>query len=241
MIRHIYVVGDSFSFGQELGGLIDKKDFFTFTPYMKENCYTGLIAKEWGIGSYSNVSFPGGSNDRMHRMITTDLPLLFRHTNPSEIFVFISISHASRREFFDRRIGKFSPLICNYEPPKENKANHALWENYMLNFDDPRETSLRYVTQILSIQSFLKNLGIDYLITRSMNEDREFRTHFDKLPTEILSLIDKRHFPDIVPFNNYTGTLGLPFGPENHPLEDGHRAWAKYLMNYMKENKIGVL
>jgi len=241
MIKHIYVIGDSFSFGQELGGPIDKKDFFKFTPYMKEHSYTGIIVREWGVEGYTNTSCPGGSNDRIHRMIFTDLPTLFTHNRPEEVFVFISITHASRTEFFDKRLGKFSPFISNWAPPKENKAVYSLWENYILNFDDPKEQAMRYVSQILSIQSFLKNLGIDYLMTRSMGEDEIFKGHYNALPIEILSLIDKKHFPDIVPFNSFARILKLPFGPEQHPLEEGHRAWAKYLMEYMQQNKIGVI
>ncbi len=208
---------------------------------MKENSYTGLIAKKWKVEGYTNTSYPGGSNDRIHRMIMTDLPKLFEQYSPDEVFIFISMSHASRREFYDRKLERYSPFICNHEPPKENKAVHILWENYILNFDDPKECADRYISQVLSIQSFLKNLGCDYLITRSMNDDWQFVNHYQALPAQVKVLIDKKHFPDITPFNNYAGTLKLPFGPEKHPLEEGHLAWAKYLMEYMKNNNIGAL
>ncbi len=241
MIKHIYVTGDSFSFGQELGGPISKDKFYEFTPYMKENSYTGIIAKQWGVEGYTNTSFPGGSNDRIHRMIMTDLPLLFEQYDPTEVFVFISMSHAARREFYFKKYEKYSPFISNHEPPKENKPVHALWENYILNFDDPRECANRYITQLLSIQSFLKTIGCDYLITKSMGDDMEFNQRFEKLPDSVKKLIDRKHYPDIVPFNHYAGICKVPFGPEKHPLEEGHIAWAKYLAEYMQNNNIGVL
>lgn len=239
--KHIYVTGDSFSFGQELCGHGSGPGFYKITPQMQAASYTGLIAKEWGVSEITNTSWPGGSNDRILRMITTNLPLLFSRVDPKEIFVFISMTHASRREFFDARLKKYSPFISNFAPPKENKAVYSMWENYVLNFDHHREQAERYISQILSIQGFLKNVGIDYLITKSMNDESEFHTEYNALSSEILSLVDKRQFPDLYPFNNYCGRLKLPFGPEKHPLEEGHVAWTKYLMDYMKQNNIGEL
>lgn len=239
--KHIYVTGDSFSFGQELCDHKHGPSFFDITPQMRNMSYTGLIAKEWQVTEITNTSYPGGSNDRIFRMIISDLPVLFSKVKPEEIFVFISMTHASRREFFDKKLNKYSTFISNFAPPKENKAVYSLWENYVLNFDHHREQAERYVSQLLSIQAFLKGLGIDNLITRSMNDDVLFTNAYSSLPAEVLSLIDKKHFPDLLPFNNYCGRLGLPFGPDHHPLEDGHAAWAKYLMQYMQTNNIGEI
>lgn len=238
----LYVIGDSFSFGQELGERdVSPGKFFVCTDYMKWNSYTGIIAKHWGIEEIHNVSFPGGSNDRIHRMISTNLPLLLKKYAPEEIFVFISLSHASRREFFDVNLQNYSPFISSHSPPKENKPVYSLWENYILNFDSPTEQADRHFTQIASIQSFLKNLEIDYLMTRSMNDSPEVNKKFDQLENTLINIIDRRHFPKIMPFNAYAGTLGVPFGPGKHPLEDGHIVWAEYLMKYMQEAKIGKL
>jgi hypothetical protein len=93
--------------------------------------------------------------------------------------------------------------------------------------------------QVLSIQSFLNNLGVKFLITNSMNESEDFKEKFNRLPTEMINLIDRKHYPAIMPFNAYAGTLKLPFGKHKHPLEDGHSAWARYLTEYMNINNIG--
>jgi hypothetical protein len=74
-----------------------------------------------------------------------------------------------------------------------------------------------------------------------MNDDALFLKEYNGLPSELISLVDKKHFPDLYPFNNYCGRLKVPFGPEKHPLEEGHVVWAKYLMDYMQKNNIGEL
>jgi hypothetical protein len=240
MIKAIYVTGDSFSFGQELGGSdISVEDFYIFTPYMRQYSYTGIIANNWKTEFYQNTSKPGGSNDRIHRKIMFDIPQLLQKYKSNEIFVFISITHAARREFFDSRMKKYSPYINNHEPPKENILNHSLWKCYTSGFDDSFENCQRYVMQVLSIQSFLNNLGVEFLITNSMNESEDFREQFNRLPAEMINLIDRKHYPSIMPFNAYAGTLKLPFGKHKHPLEDGHSAWARYLTEYMSINNIG--
>ncbi len=239
MIKHIYVTGDSFSFGQELGGSdVPMKDFFTFTPYMKEKSYTGLIAKEWGVKSYTNTSQPGGSNDRIHRVLTLDIPVILEQYNPDEVFVFISMTHASRREFYDRERRTYSPQISNFEPPKDNYPVHDLWECYTAYFDDPYEQARRHIAQTISIQSFLKVSGIDYLMTNSMNDSQDFINQHSALPPAVRNTVDRIHYP-VLPFNRFNGEMKLPFGKFQHPLEDGHEAWAKYLMTYMKDNSIG--
>jgi hypothetical protein len=41
-----------------------------------------------------------------------------------------------------------------------------------------------------------------------------------------------------VPFTNYVRSLKLELGPERHPLEDGHAAFANVLNDFI-ENKYG--
>ena len=135
-IKHVYVTGDSFSFGQELGGSdVDPEDFYIFTPYMRKTSYTGIITDKWGAEGYTNTSYNGGSNDRIHRMITNDIPRLLTEYKPDEIFVFISLTHASRREFFQESLKNYNPFLSNYEPPKANIPNHMLWKIYTSYFD----------------------------------------------------------------------------------------------------------
>jgi len=240
-IKHIFVTGDSFSFGQELGGAVEPpNDFYTFTPYMREKSYTGIITDAWGVNGYTNNSRPSSSNDRIIRTIITTIPILLETYKPEGLFVFISMSHASRREFYNSEDGTWFDMLSNYSP-YINSIEYHLWKPYTAYFNHVVETTKRYITQVLSIQSFLKSLGIDYLMTDSMVIDNTFTDEYNKIPLSIRSTVDRKHYPDIFPFNRYVSSLKLPFGKENHPLEEGHAAWAKYLMEYMKQNGIGEL
>lgn len=236
-IKFIYVNGDSFSFGQELGGSdVDMDQFYTFTDYMRKHSYTGLLTDKWGVENYVNQSMPGGSNDRIFRCVMTELPKYLSMYDPSEIFVFISLTHASRREFFYNKYNKYSPFIVNFAPPVENTHLYTMWKNYILNFDNVREQADRYMSQVIAMQSFLKGLGINYIFTRSMNDDHEFKSTISNMDASITNLIDRKHFPDIDPFNVFAVQRGVEFGKYQHPLEAGHRLWADYLGKYIEDN-----
>lgn len=236
-IKFIYVIGDSFSFGQELGGSdVPKGQFYVFTDYMRKYSYTGLLADKWGVTNYVNDSLPGGSNDRIVRHVMTELPKHFSLYNPNEIFVFISLTHAARREFFYNDYKKYIPFIVAHEPRKDSMPIYTLWENYVLNFDNPTEQADRYMSQILSMQSFFKSFGINYIFTRSMNDDHNFTAAFNNIDSSVSMLLDRKHFPRIDPFNVFVSTRNASFGKYHHPLEDGHRIWAEYVGKYIEDN-----
>lgn len=242
MIKHIYVTGDSFSFGQELGGSdVPMKDWFVMTDYMRDNSYTGIIRNQWGVPGYTNTSKPGGSNDFIHRKIIFDIPELLTSISPQEIFVFISITHPSRREFYSRKFHDYTTYINNQPPPKTFIPEFIFWQCYTSHFDDPYEACNRYITQICSMQSFLKSIGVSYLMTDSMGNSADHVKQFAALPDYIKSKIDRLHYPELIPFNRYASEHGAPQGKYNHPLEDGHRVWASYLMEYMKRNNLGKI
>jgi len=238
LIKMIYVAGDSFSFGQELGGSdVPPRDFYKLTDYMRDNSYTGVIAKTWGVETVINKSLPGGSNDRAFRMITTDLPTYFGDYKPEEIYVFVSLTHASRREFYDNIYGCWNALIPNYSPdPKFSEKQHIeFWKLYAAYYDNPLESTTRFLSQLLSMQAFLKGLGIRYLFSDSMHHDEAFWEEYKKIHTKILYMIDTDRYYREEPFNSFVGRKKLPFGKYNHPLEEGHKAWAEHLMGYIFE------
>jgi len=225
MIKHIYVTGDSFSFGLELGGSDPpKSEWFIMTDYMRDNSYTGIIRNEWGVPGYSNSSSPGSSNDFIHRKVMFDVPELLTRYAPEELFVFISMTHPSRREFYSKKFGGYTTFISNHIPPKTPMANYILWQCYMAHFNDPYEGCNRYITQVLSIQAFLKSVGVQYLMTDSMSNGDKHDQQFSAMPNSITSRIDRLHYPNISAFNRYAASVGAAEGKYKHPLEDGHKA-----------------
>lgn len=239
-IEHLYVTGDSFSFGQELGDPPTGKTFYDFTPYMRKTSYTGIIADTWGVLNYTNTSVPGGSNDHIHRRIMMDIPALLKTTSADKLFVMISLTHPARREFYYTGYNRWVPLIVNYSRTGEGcEPLRKLWKVYTAYFDSHEEHSQRYMSQVLSMQAFLKLHGIDYLMTESMVDRPSLDDKLMLLPVGVADLIDRKHYPKLQSFAQYNSYIGAPTAPGGHPLEIGHSAWANFLMEYMKTNKMG--
>jgi hypothetical protein len=239
-IKHLYVTGDSFSFGQGLKGH-DVNDFYKFTPELRKTSYSGIIADTWGI-PLTNTSLPGGSNDRVLRLLMIDIPKLLKTVSPDQLLVNISYTHASRTEFYSTESKTYTPVITNFEPRSVHfKSHNEIWKTYVTYFDDVREHVDRHLRNLISMQQFLASLGVKYLISRSM---QEFQTFHNELARDVnrkplIDLIDKKTFPeDLPPFNMYVRDNNLNITPCHHTDEGGHRAWAEHLMKYMTEKEI---
>lgn len=240
-IKHLYVNGDSFAFGQELGGSnVPPEDFYTFTDYMRQKCYSGLIADHYGIDGYLNCALPGGSNDRCLRTTLEDLCLLLQNYDPSELFVMISITHAHRREFreADDDYSCYFPYLNNYPPiDKWRPERKALWDIYTTYYDGAIEHAERYFVQLNSLQCFLEKHKIPYLLTNSMTQPTDFQEVWKAKPQYLQNtIISKRHY--MLPFADFARNKHFQFGSENHPLEEGHRVWALHLIDYIDRNNL---
>lgn len=238
-IKHLYVNGDSFSFGQELGGpLEDRANFYTFTEHMRRFSYTGIIRDNFGIQGYTNNSSPGGSNDRIFRTTVFDVLQLLETCQPSEIFVILSVTHSSRREFRESEAAAntYFPYM-NSVPEHNSKIRKRMWDIYTTYFDGVHENVDRFLLQIISLQSFFKTHGIPYLITNSMCHSTDFMEILNEQPRHVLQTIDRRRYPDIA-FGPWAWDNKHPFGSNHHPLEEGHLAWANFLINYIEGNEL---
>ena len=203
-IKHLYVTGDSFVFGHGLKGH-DYSNFYNFTPELRHTCYTGIIADTWGVNGYTNTALPGGSNDRMYRMVMQDIPELLRDIHPSELFVHIGLSDPSRTEFYST-VGKYyTPFLSNNRPLKGSYDHvYSFWEIYTAYFDDVVEHVDRYTMQVVNLQNFLKSLGIPYLITNAVTPCKEFTDVFNAGPQGLKSIIDKtRYLYDGISFTQF--------------------------------------
>jgi len=238
-IAHLYATGDSFVFGQGLKGH-NISEFYNFTPELRKNCYTGIIADIWKIPHYTNTALPGGSNDRIIRKIMFDIPELLHGVPAKEVFVHVGLTHPSRTEFFTTKYKHYIPHISQFQPDIINYGNvRSLWELYVAYFDDVNENVDRYTMQIVNLQTFLKSLGVRYMIARVMSEDHTFNTTVNASKPGLRSLIDTHRFPqDILPFNQYVQSRGCKLTQCLHADEEGHRVWAEFLMNYMEANRL---
>jgi hypothetical protein len=241
MIKFFYATGDSFVFGDELG---DKEtpsatEFFMFTPYKRKHCYTGVMTDKLGIADYQNTGCPGGSNERAYRMLITDIPEKLKIYKPEEMFVTVSLTHATRREFCFTDDGAYYIHLNAWEPPKDvNPHHHRLWEVLVKDFDYNYGHFMFDTMLIIAMQNFLVANKIPYLFTSSMGNYVEDQLRQEIVPLSITDQIRKNRFYTNPSFINFAREIGVTIGPRLHPLEEGHAVWANHLLQYVNENNL---
>lgn len=236
-IKLMYVSGDSFSFGQELGydgTPATHSNFFNFTDHHRTHCYSGIIADTLGIPDYINTSFPSGSNQRVYRMLLKDIPCLLQVYDPSEIFVQISLTHASRREFHFSSVENWVSYMATY-PPKNDNWLYKFWDAYSRETNNDINDYNFDNLIIQGIHNLLIRHKIPYLITDSMGGTGEEALFAENISPEALAQLSGVRYRPFESFHNFTITNQYLVGPSHHPLEEAHRAWATRLLNYIIE------
>lgn len=244
MIKFLYATGDSFIFGQELEtaklGLIDTPEsLFKFNDYKRKHSYTGLITDRLGIQDYQNSACPGGSNERSYRNLVTDISNKLKQYEPQEIFVTISLTHESRREFCMDDHGNYYIHLASWEPPRfPQMHNHDLWQIITRYFNHDFGNCMFGIMILLGMQNFLRSNKIPYLITSSMGNWVEREIQKNKLHQNLLDQIYKKRYYVEPSFMEFAKNNKYPIGPQLHPLEEGHIAWADHLMFYIDNNNL---
>jgi hypothetical protein len=241
MIKCLYVNGDSFSFGQELGmkePWYAETTILDFTPYHRKNCYSGIIADTLQVEEYINNSRPSGSNEQAYRCVITDVSELLKKYKPEEIFVTVSLSSPLRREFWRLDREEWWAYITSHEPPKVDPVIHDFWDMFTRNFSGDIGFYNFDTMMVLGIQNFLIKNKIPYLLTSSMNNIYEDEIKNNTISKDLLDQVyEHRCFmnPSFMIFNR---DVKQGIGPRLHPLEGGHRLWAEYLLEYIKNHNL---
>jgi len=240
MIKSFYATGDSFVFGHELhekGEESENIHLFQFTPYKRKHCYTGIITDKLGIEDYQNTGCPGGSNERAYRNLINDISKKLKIYKPEEIFVNISLTHATRREFCFNNEGAYYIHLNAWEPPSNvSKHHHDLWEVLVKDFNYDYGHFTFDIMILLGMQNFLKANKIPYLITSSMGIEEDIQKKV--LQQELLDQIYKKRYYVSPSFTAFAAANKCEIGPMLHPLEEGHALWATHLLDYINQNNL---
>ena len=233
----LYVNGDSFAFGQELVRDILPENFYTFTEYHRRFCYTGIIADRLGITSYMNESLPGGSNQRIYRTTLCAVTKLLNVYDPKDIFVQISLTHNSRREFYYSRHDNYYPYIANHEPNDIDCA--SLWKKISRTFSSIEDDHIYDQMMILGIQNFLRINKVPYLLTNSMGHQLIYEDEVTHVPVSLLEQRYVTRYYNRPAFSEYAfHHNNCKKAPGGHPLEDGHLLWAEHILDYITDNNL---
>lgn len=234
-IKHLYVNGDSFAFGQGLDSdPVTSDNIYLFTEIKRRDTYGGIISDKLNIPQYTNNALPGGSNDRTFRTTIHDLLELKKTTDPKEVLVMLAMTEASRTELFSTTNKSWSPFLEHCEPRRKDTANHRMWQLYYAHFADIKEQQSRFFVGLLGMQAFLKQHGFNYVISESIHMFDD-RTLFANHPLATQVDFDN-YYP--IPFNGFGHQMGFPFSDCHHPKQEAHAAWATVLLNFMENKKI---
>lgn len=240
-IKFLYAIGDSFVFGEELDDPDNpNSDPLCFDAYKRKHCYSGIMADKLQVQEYMNAGQPGGSNERAYRVLITDISKKLRVYEPEEMFINVSLTHNSRREFCVSDEGFYYLHVAPHAPPENSDFMFKLWKLFTMHFNFDYGNCYFDLMLTLGIQNFLKVNKIPYLITSSMGNSDEKDIQEKFIPLDILNQIDNVRYHDSPSFLTYNAIQRFNTGPRFHPLEPGHAAWAEYLLNYISKNNLFV-
>lgn len=237
MVKFLYANGDSFGFGQELDGPRSPSNFYHFSDYQRNNCYSGVLANRWGL-EYLNESLPGGSNQRIYRTTLYSVSQLLQRFKPEEIFVIVSLTHCQRREFYRDDYGKYYPHMATCKPSDSGYVSE-FWKLMVAHFHHPKGDLDLDQQMILGLQNFLRVNKVPYLFTWSMHHGTLYEEELTHIPPYILRQRYSKRFLEKPSFAYYVfHELNLQKAPEGHPLADGHLNWANYIANYINDENL---
>ncbi|MBI1394050.1 MAG: hypothetical protein GC152_15055 [Alphaproteobacteria bacterium] len=188
-----------------------------------------------------NVALGGAGNDRIVRTTMTFVAeYLGSGGATNDLFVLIGWTSPDRREVaFSQEEGTADPdqfwisLQMHFPPQDAPEDLVALRRVIRRSFWSDRESLTRYLTSVISLQSFLAAEGVRHLFTQALPIAQ---------PHPELTMLRKRVRRDrFAGFDDPSGDFltfvragGFPSGPDGHPLRAGHRAWAERLAKHVE-------
>ncbi len=246
----IYYNGDSFTQGMEL------KDRF-------RGCYTHLVAEHFDQ-TWGRSSKIGGGNDRILRVTSTDMLMmpkkpklaiiLWSGPNRQEYLnnlgVWRQVGHI--RFAFDRRKLeiKRSDIYCH---PDMTRNQYEGWRHYMKDCRTIKWNLHEMCMQMIYLRRLLNSMNIPHLyyfmskgqIDCALDSLNEKRREGANVVWEQQYNMTKEDFLKEIPELQDNGfyeltklVLKKPYGPMDHPLEEGHQAMADKIIQDIYDKKL---
>lgn len=220
----LFIIACSHGMGCEIEGA----GIGHFTDTNLRNCYGAIIARELGLEPI-NLSWPGGSNDRIHRVIhgllndgfeffgdtytaNEDDKFLIQWTGPDRI----ELKTQDGYQNFSVGMG-YDGINPDGTKWSTSKSNRKFYEHYINYIADPEYTNILKLKNILSAKYMLDKSGHTYWMTESdrsvYNDDFIVRT----------------------PYWEYLVNNGYERTPAEHFGADAHAEWARLILQNIKK------
>ena len=218
-MNKLFIIACSHGMGCEIEG----EGIGHFSEYNLNNCYGKLVADHFGYEAV-NLSWPGGSNDRIHRVIHSLInnkfeffgntycaeledKFLIQWTGPDRI----ELKTQDGWQDFSVGMGYkgINPDGTKFMVTNKNKKFYDYYIDYIA---DPEYTNLLKLKNILSAKHLLNHSKHDYWMTES---DRS---------------IYNDGFIIKIPYWEYLSNKGFTRTPAEHFGADAHREWANLII-----------
>lgn len=222
-MKHLWVNGDSHTAGSH-------------HPVPVKNTFAQQIADCYGL-TCTNISLPGGSNQRIIRTTTDALPDL----DPQDTFILIGWSSWERTEWYYNNQWHDICGDPGYTVPEFIKQrwqeNNEYFQRHFVDRTAEQEIWRCAKEQEHAIWVFhrlLNNLGYKFLFFLSCQYpffQQESQEHNSRLPW--LSGTWAHDPYQETGFGHYSQQLGFASDNLRHFGQDAHDAWAKYLIPHL--------
>lgn len=234
----LYVNGDSWVRGSEL---IDPTSSVTnhfdavHETYRMKHQWGKLLADSLGL-DFIDGSLAGGSNDYILRTTLKDVSQLRR--DGKRPLVMVSWSQLQRFELPIGPDGSLYQALVSPAVSDNPRAAIEIWTK----FSSDRSDLIRWLGQIISLDSFLKVNGITYFgttvfaspyrILESFIKTKDFEPYLYQLATNVNLHKHMLNFSlesILLQYDN------VAYGPGGHPLAEGHELLAKYIQAQLEQ------
>ena len=206
-----------------------------------KSCWSGKLGKAAGFDEVVNLGYPGGSNDRILR---TTIEWIIQHylnkkIDTNSLLVCIGWTSPMRREFY---IDDEWRQLIPYHDYKDSAASF-LNRVYRETAWHENESAIRFATQLISLQSFLKHNNISYVFFDAINSFQSINKDCNNLLDNYISAIDSSHYLNFsFPKSSMADILNTAaeHSPQRHPNEVEHQKWSEQLYDFIKSKKIAT-
>lgn len=227
--------GCSMTYGLEL--FDDENKVCLDNEARERTAWPGRVKDILGFDEVYNLGVNSGSNDRILRTTISKVYEILETEKDCQLFVIIGWSGANRREFYID--GEWWQVVPYHD--QTNVKLNDLTKIYREVAMHDEEHSLRFLTEVVSLQSFLKYNHIPYLFFDAIAPSKEQIINGRDAAKIYARNIDCMRY---IGFNDINGCMAdilkvkVPIWNGRHPSPEGHDWWARYLVEYIQENDL---
>ncbi len=255
MINHLYVNGDSWTYGNGIDEdpqvLADGLKIPLFTDERLLYTWGSVLGKKLGV-NITNGSIGGGSNARIVRT-TCDFLQQYPTEEYKNLLVILGWTTVERNEIFINRDGysekyyafnaaqKFSDQFNKDVSPDINRFNNTInvyQRGYVTNVQNNEMNITSYFTQLTLMKNLLDNLKIKYIFFNAipwhwLQLEQDVAKFEGRLishaGTKFIGSLTRETMSSFIEDNDY------PMSTCKHTMTVGHKAWADRIYSELEK------